>query len=404
MIFFPFTVKKFENKVKKYIKEFRKSDFKQFSINQCIEKYIKLEKELLSKWHITVENDFLVMTYLGILKKKIKDDELQKYIGFDNKSARQVDKLSILVSEIYKHPELKEAVLNENVPEFEKKLLVNSQIAKFLEEYFEQYGGRFANELKLESSDIEEDKSKLLKLFKLYENYQNTNQKQDILRPKELIIKYVLKKFKKYASKREELRLLRSNTFSVVRKLFNRVGEDLVEKQFIVNKEDIYFLEISEIFDYQKHLNADNFKLLISERKTNYEKYSKVTPLAFFSLSEGDEIPVKEEFKSESKILKGRACTPGKIRGKVKVFKEYFIPDVIDFDILVTKNTDPGWTTLIGLSKGMIIEHGGILSHAAIVSRELGIPTVIGVENVVEILKDNQIVEIDGGTGKIEMI
>lgn len=404
ILFFPFIVRKFEKKVRKYIRDFRKSNFKQYSANQCIEKYKELEKELLSKWHITVENDFLVMTYLGILKKNLKDNEIQQYIGFENKSAKQVEKLKYLVSEIFKDEALKKYVIDENVVEFEINIKNNKHISNLLDEYFENYGGRFANELKLESSDIEEDKSKLLKLFKLYENFQNRtiNQKSEI--PEKFIVRYALKKFKKYASKREVLRLLRSNTFSVVRKIFNRIGEELVENKLINLVDDIFYLEISEIFEFEKYLKTDYLKNQVSQRKINYENFSKITPQPFFGICEGEEVPLKEYSENIEKTLRGRPCTYGKIKGKVKVFKEYFIPDEIDFDILVTKNTDPGWTTLIGLSKGMIIEHGGILSHAAIVSRELGIPTVIGVENVVEILKDNQIVEIDGSTGKIEII
>jgi pyruvate,water dikinase len=80
------------------------------------------------------------------------------------------------------------------------------------------------------------------------------------------------------------------------------------------------------------------------------------------------------------------------------------MPTEIDFDILVTSHTDPGWTSLIALSKGLIIEHGGVLSHASIVARELGIPAVIGATNAVSYLKDNQIVEINGSMGTIKVI
>ena len=80
------------------------------------------------------------------------------------------------------------------------------------------------------------------------------------------------------------------------------------------------------------------------------------------------------------------------------------MPNKIDFDIMVAKFTDPGWTPLIGISKGMIIEHGGMLSHASIVSRELGIPTIIGVTGATRVLKTGQMVEINGSTGQIEII
>ena len=80
------------------------------------------------------------------------------------------------------------------------------------------------------------------------------------------------------------------------------------------------------------------------------------------------------------------------------------MPSSRDFDILVARHTDPGWTPVIGISRGMIIEHGGMLSHASIVSRELGIPTVIGVDRATDILKDGQEVELDGAAGTVRLL
>ena len=69
--------------------------------------------------------------------------------------------------------------------------------------------------------------------------------------------------------------------------------------------------------------------------------------------------------------------SPGKIICKALVLIKFKMPKKNSFDIIVTRRTDPGWTALMGLSKGIIVEHGGILSHASIVARELGIPAVI---------------------------
>ena len=98
--------------------------------------------------------------------------------------------------------------------------------------------------------------------------------------------------------------------------------------------------------------------------------------------------------------LTGRGSTPGLITGKVRLFPSFHMPED-SFDILVAERTDPGWTPLIGLSKGMIIEYGGLLSHAAIVARELGVPTVIGVEGALQRLQNGQTVTIDGAKGTV---
>jgi pyruvate,water dikinase len=45
-----------------------------------------------------------------------------------------------------------------------------------------------------------------------------------------------------------------------------------------------------------------------------------------------------------------------------------------------------------------------MLHHGALVAREYGKPCVVGVENVMSILKDGQIVEVDGSTGIIRLL
>jgi pyruvate,water dikinase len=64
-------------------------------------------------------------------------------------------------------------------------------------------------------------------------------------------------------------------------------------------------------------------------------------------------------------------------------------------DILVTKQTDPGWTPAFPIISGLILERGGMLSHGAIIAREYGIPTLVGVKDATTKLTDGQRVLLD---------
>ena len=399
MIIFEKTVKNFINKVKKSLTFFRNANLYEWSFKKCLTEYQKLSENLLEKWHIPVENDFLMMTYLGILKKKYGEEELKDLIQFGNISSRQVDMLKNLSDRFYEIPKLKQSIEKRNVQLFEVELDKNPNLKENLNKYFEIYGGRFANELKLESTDISDDKLKLLSVFEFYSILDVSESKKEENQTKE---SWILKKFKKYASRREEMRLLRSNTFGIVRKLFNRMGIILQNQSKIEIKEDIYYLNLEEIFNAEKSFN--NFKNVISERKKEYEYFAKIQPETHFQISEDDEVPLVDTNFKDADTIDARPCTSGIVSGKARVFQEFYLPEDSDFEILVAKNTDPGWTPLIGLSKGLIIEHGGILSHAAIVSRELGIPTVIGAKNATKIIKDNANVKINGKTGQITIL
>ncbi len=391
LICFKHNARKFNNDVVNYIENTRKINYNKLSIQDCVNKYHEIEELLLKKWYFPVENDFLVMTYFGLLKKKHVEEELNKIICFESKTTNQINALINLSKNIKQDGILYDAIKNNYSKKIIESLNQNTKIQNDIDEYFSIYGGRFANELKLESPDIEED---MVSFFKLLQHYEKL--KINTVKPKNKQ-SYILKQFKKYAAQREEFRLLRSNAFSVVRKIFNRIGIILSKKEEIENPSDIYFLSVEEVINKQK-----NKKEIIAKRKIEYEKYKTLEPPTFFGVYEG-ELPL-ETSKSLTNELIGRGCTKGITKGKVKVFKEYYMPEKIDFEIAVAKNTDPGWTPLLGFCKGLIIENGGILSHAAIVSRELGIPTVIGVKDATKKIKDGQIFEIDGSNGTLKII
>ena len=71
-------------------------------------------------------------------------------------------------------------------------------------------------------------------------------------------------------------------------------------------------------------------------------------------------------------------------------------------DILVTRQTDPGWATVFFLIKGLVIERGGMLSHGAIIAREYGIPAVVGVPEATQHIRTGDRVRVDGDKGVIE--
>jgi pyruvate,water dikinase len=70
-------------------------------------------------------------------------------------------------------------------------------------------------------------------------------------------------------------------------------------------------------------------------------------------------------------------------------------------DILVTRQTDPGWVSVFPLISGLIVERGGMLSHGAIVSREFGIPAIVGVELATQKLKDGDLITLNADKGTI---
>ena len=72
-------------------------------------------------------------------------------------------------------------------------------------------------------------------------------------------------------------------------------------------------------------------------------------------------------------------------------------------DILVTKQTDPGWGPVFFLISGLVIERGGMLSHGAIIAREFGIPCVVGVKQAMERIPTGSTITVNGNDGSIRV-
>jgi pyruvate, water dikinase len=108
-----------------------------------------------------------------------------------------------------------------------------------------------------------------------------------------------------------------------------------------------------------------------------------------------------EELEGEI-LLEGLNASPGIASGAVKIVKDISELDKIQQgDVLVTKMTSPDYVVSMKKAFAIVTDEGGLTSHASIVSRELGIPAVVGTEKATHILKENEIITVDGNTGKI---
>ncbi len=109
----------------------------------------------------------------------------------------------------------------------------------------------------------------------------------------------------------------------------------------------------------------------------------------------------KGEIKGEE-ILSGLGSSPGIGSGKVKIIHDLSELDKIKKgDVLVTGMTNPDMVVSMQKSAAIVTDQGGLTCHASIVSREMGIPAIVGTDKATEVLKDGEMITVDGFTGKI---
>ncbi len=187
------------------------------------------------------------------------------------------------------------------------------------------------------------------------------------------------------------------------RKILLELGERLEGADVLVRNTDIFFITKIELQNFlQTGILLD--KKVIVERKSLYERRKNQLPLIDIQEPFDGDFPDRK-FSAWSGKIKGISASAGEVTGRARIIlaQDQFSKFKAG-EILVTKATSPAWTPLITLASGVITDIGGILCHAAIVSREIGIPAVVGTQNASMMIKDGDLVKIDGQNGVVEIL
>jgi len=226
---------------------------------------------------------------------------------------------------------------------------------------------------------------------------------------KKFVFTKVLGSAREATKLREQGRLFQSLLFGELRRTSLILGGCLTAMDHIKDPEDIFYLQLTEIRDLVegKFQFPETIPDLIRLRQKIFLQSEELSPPEFFLSEKGAYCnPGKSrDDRQDSYGLKGLGVSGGKCTGMVKVVLDPSAGhDLQQGDILVTRTTDPGWTPLFFIAGGLVLEKGGMLSHGAIVAREFGIPAIVDMEGATEILKDGQMIEIDGNTGTVEIL
>lgn len=155
--------------------------------------------------------------------------------------------------------------------------------------------------------------------------------------------------------------------------------------------------------DIEKHyFFPQDIEWAIEDNQVFIVQSRPVTTIKKTSVS-NNQIPNNSQISNNQlPILTGAPASPGIITGKVKIISSPTeIDKILPGDILVAPQTNPDYVPAMKKASAIITDKGGRTSHAAIVSRELGIPAVVGTEKATKILKNDQVITVNGITGEI---
>ncbi|MBN1669539.1 MAG: hypothetical protein JXR37_00800 [Kiritimatiellae bacterium] len=419
-------------------------DYARLQPAEIMARYFEMEEAVLWHWKAPIINDFDAMIFYGVLKRLTvewhvdPDGSLQNALVSRQgqiESIRVVDQLLDVARRIAGNEELKRRFLAAQPGEARALLEAVPEVRAAFEEYLRHYGDRCIAELKLESRSMKDDPAFCMSMMQNYlrqsraapgaqdraeralredaeaQLAQRLAGKRSRLGFSQLrLYRWVLNNARAAIRNRENQRLARTRAFAVVRSMFRAVGRAFARDGLLGEPEDIFYVEISEIDDYVAGRDARlSFRGLVETRKAQYEQFRARAPLPEHFATYGDPAtaePVVEDEQAgpDSDVLRGLGACPGVVERPAVLLFEPDTSVKLDGEILVTRQTDPGWVLLFPSISGLVVERGSMLSHSAIVAREMGIPAVVGVPGATQRVKTGDRVRLDGAKGTVEVI
>jgi len=103
--------------------------------------------------------------------------------------------------------------------------------------------------------------------------------------------------------------------------------------------------------------------------------------------------------------IKGTSVNKGVVKGRVKVITQITkLNKLLPKKIIVTQMTKPEIAPFIKNALAIVTDEGGLLCHAATLAREMNIVAIIGTKVATQVLKDGDLVIVDGNKGIVRKI
>jgi len=300
---------------------------------------------------------------------------------------------------------------------WEKELPEESPFKQSFRNFLAQYGHRGVYECDLINPRWCEDPSYLLHIIrstmetadlgqikalqkeKADRAWQQVKQKVPFYRRG--MISYLLKQALKNAERREMAKSVFVKIYEPLRLICQEIGRRLTERGIFAEPADIYHCAWYEIFSIlQGYWDGMGLKVLVAERKDRRKEMEALSPPDLI-IGNAPKFAAPVTITSGN-VISGVGVAAGNASGSARLI---YHPDeggkLQAGDVLVAPSTDPGWTPLFLRTSAIVMETGGFMSHGAIVAREYGIPAVVNIPGVMKIIKDSQLITVDGDAGKV---
>jgi phosphohistidine swiveling domain-containing protein len=208
-----------------------------------------------------------------------------------------------------------------------------------------------------------------------------------------------------YVRAREQSKANWARACRALRPPLIEIGRRFTSRGLIGSPDDLFFLRWAEVQEGVANiLTPERARAAVAERRAEYERLQGFKTPEMFSLPV-ELIPLSGQAEATTE-LKGLGVSAGVATGRARIVRSAEANTEVTLEpgeILVAPFTDAPWTPLFWPAAAVVTETGGLLSHAATVAREYGIPAVVNVPGATRLIKDGDIVTVDGAAGVVRL-
>lgn len=219
------------------------------------------------------------------------------------------------------------------------------------------------------------------------------------------IFKLLLDYVHRYIAGRDDERHFVDRSTFAIKRGFQEASRRLLARGILQGERDFYFLTKIELFELlHGRGNLPLAKAKIAGRMRDFDRVDsrEVTPPPFVVRGKG--LNLDAPIASGDGVLQGVGTSRGTVTGTARVVKTLKeIGRIKDGDILITNSTDPGWTPVFLVIKGIVLETGGMLAHGSLLAREYGFPAV-QIDDAIQHIPDGATILLDGDAGVVRLL
>lgn len=195
----------------------------------------------------------------------------------------------------------------------------------------------------------------------------------------------------------------------VLRRALHRLGAALEEKGVLDCPEHVHFLTYEELRAALAQSAPSPSQELIARRTSTWARQRALRPppalgtvacllpllLGRPAAETGGHVP--------DGVLEGIGVSPGRATGRARLVDHPARADVEAGDILVVRSLVPALAPVIARAGAVAADLGSVATHMSVIAREYGVPAVVALHSVTQIVRDGDLITVDGTNGRVQL-